>query len=139
VNPARVRIVGGGLFGLTTAIQLARRGVDVEVFERRSARGTAPELRCDAVENWTTADDLGALLPSWGIEATAFHALRRRRPLLYLVKRGGDPGCLDRALEQQALGLGVRICHGQTLPLGDTLATPRKGPRGGKGSFPQCP
>lgn len=91
----------------------------------------APGLRCDAVENWTTPDDLGELLPDWGIEAVPFHPatsievctydgerhmLCSTRPLLYLVKRGGEPGCLDRALRQQALDLGVRICHGQTLP-----------------------
>lgn len=133
-KPGRVRIVGGGLSGLTTAIQLARRGVDVEVFERRSARGMAPGLRCDAVENWTTPNDLGALLPAWGIDAKPFHpatsievctydgerhALCSNRPLLYLVKRGSELGCLDRALSQQAKDLGVRIRHGQTLPRRD--------------------
>jgi len=130
-KPGRVRIVGGGLSGLTTAIQLARRGVGVDVFERRGARGMAPGPRCDAVENWTTTDDLGALLPDWGIGAEPFrpatsievctydgerHMLCSTRPLLYLVKRGGQEGCLDHALKAQALDLGVRIRHGQTLP-----------------------
>ena len=145
MKPAQVQIVGGGLSGLTTAVQLARRGVGVEVFERRSAR-EAPELRCDAVENWTTADDLGALLPTWEIDATAFHpatsieictydgerhALCLQRPLLYLVRRGGEPGCLDRALRQQALDLGVRIRHGQTLPREQADVWAVGSPRGG--------
>lgn len=124
-----VRIVGAGLSGLSAAIQLARHGAGVEIFERRTK--SAPDIRCDAVENWTTADDLGATLSNWGIETSPFHraspieicafdgerhTLAQPRPMLYLVKRGGDPGCLDRALELQALDLGVRIHHGRTLP-----------------------
>lgn len=126
-----VRIVGGGLSGLTTAIQLARHGVAVEVFERRSAHGMASEVRCDAIENWTTADDFSDVLSSWAIERSPFHqatslevftfdgechVMARRRPLLYLVKRGSEPGCLDRALKLQAIDLGVTIHNGQTLP-----------------------
>ncbi|HET7766947.1 MAG TPA: NAD(P)/FAD-dependent oxidoreductase [Burkholderiales bacterium] len=126
-----VRIVGGGLSGLSAAIQLARRGASVEVFERRSHLRSAPEIRCDAVENWTTADDFSAVLSDWAIDASLFHrvssidvvtfdgerhALAQPRPMLYLVKRGGEPGCLDRTLELQALDLGVRIHHGRTLP-----------------------
>lgn len=126
-----VRIVGGGLSGLSAAIQLARHGVSVEVFERRSHLRSAPEIRCDAVENWTTAADLRAVVSNWAIDASPFrrvssvdvvsfdgecHRLAQPRPMLYLVKRGGEPGCLDRALELQALELGVRIHHGRTLP-----------------------
>jgi flavin-dependent dehydrogenase len=138
--------VGGGLSGLTAAIQLARYGVPVEVFERRSDRGMTPGIRCDAVENWTTVDDLSALLPSWGIAAAPFHratsidvrtfdgechTLAQRRPLLYLVKRGSQPGCLDRALKLQALDLGVRIRYGQTLPREQADVWAVGSPRGG--------
>ena len=130
MEPGRVRIVGAGLSGLTAAIQLARRGVAVEIFERRSERGAMPEIRCDAVENWSTVDDFGALLSNWRIDASPFrhptsidvrtfdgecHGLTQRRPLLYLVKRGGELGCLDRGLRDEALALGVRIRHGETL------------------------
>ena len=127
----KARIVGGGLSGLMTAIQLARHGVGVEVFERRSERGAASRVRCDAVENWTTTEDFGSLVSSWALDASAFHTpssidvctfegechtLAPRRPLLYVVKRGDEPGCLDHALKMQALDLGVRIRYGQTLP-----------------------
>jgi flavin-dependent dehydrogenase len=125
-----VRIVGGGISGLTTAIGLARRSVDVEIFERQPAFGVT-HLRLDAVENWTTSQDLKALLARWAIDAAPFrstvsvevcaydgerHALRGERPLLYVVRRGGDPCSLDQALKRQALDLGVRIYNGCTLP-----------------------
>ena len=36
----RVRVVGGGLAGCEAAWQLARRGVEVDLFEMRPVRGT---------------------------------------------------------------------------------------------------
>src|SRR5262252_1124445 len=131
MKQGQVRIVGGGISGLTTAIGLARRGVDVEIFERQPAFGVTHPVRLDAVENWTTSQDLSALLARWAIDAAPFrsamsievcayggkrHALRGERPLLYVVRRGDDPRSLDQALKRQALDLGVRIYYGCTLP-----------------------
>jgi len=142
---ARVRIVGAGLSGLTTAIQLARHGVEVEIFERKSERRATPAMRCDAVENWSSVDDFGALLSAWAIDADLFqkaaidvrtfdgecHALAQTRPLLYLVKRGDEPGCLDRAMKERALDLGVRIRYCQTLPREQADVWAAGSPRGG--------
>lgn len=126
-----VRIVGGGISGLATAIVLARAGAAVDVFERGLASPATRPVRWDAVENWTTGEDLIALLTRWTIETTPFrpaaeievlafdgecHPLRRVRPLLYLVKRGDAPASLDASLRRQAVGLGVRIRLGETLP-----------------------
>jgi flavin-dependent dehydrogenase len=126
-----VRIVGGGISGLTTAIVLAQRGGDVEVFERGRALGVTHPVRLDAVENWTTSQDFDTLLARWAIDPAPFrsaacvevcahdgerHALRSARPLLYVVKRGDDPRSLDQTLKRQALDLGVRIRYGCTLP-----------------------
>jgi flavin-dependent dehydrogenase len=141
-----VRIVGGGLSGLTTAILLARGGAGVEVFERRPASAKTPMLRFDAAENWTTPEDFRALLASWSIDPSPFQApasidvrsfdgesyrLTHDRPLVYLVRRGGEPGCLEHSLARQALDLGVRIRHGESLPReqADVWAagTPRRG------------
>ena len=38
----RVTIVGGGLAGCEAAWQLARRGIEVDLFEMRPVRGTGP-------------------------------------------------------------------------------------------------
>jgi flavin-dependent dehydrogenase len=141
-----VRIVGGGVSGLTAAIALARQGVGVEVFERRPASGATHAIRCDAVENWTTRSDFNALLMSWAIDRSPFHpassievrafdgeshSLTHHPPLVYLVKRGGAPGSLEHALARQALDLGVRIRYGETLPREQAdvwaVGTPRRG------------
>src|SRR5262249_47728114 len=126
-----VRIVGGGISGLTTAIVLAQRGVDVEVFEREPALGVTHPVRLDAVENWTTSQDFETLLARWAIDPAPFrsaasvevcaqdgecHALRGSRPLLYVVRRGDDPRGLDQTLKRQARDLGVRMRHGCTVP-----------------------
>jgi flavin-dependent dehydrogenase len=125
-----VRIAGAGVAGLTSAIALARRGIGVEIFERRPAAWAARPPRFDAVENWTTADDFGVVLSRWSIDASPFrpiasievhtfdgatHVVRQDRPVLYLAKRGNEPGCLEHSLERQALALGVRIHRGRTL------------------------
>src|ERR1700741_2441269 len=96
-----VRIVGGGVSGLTAAIVLARHGADVEGFERRPVTTVHP-VRWDAVENWSSAQDFGAQLVEWGIERAPFHpvtsaevlafcgerhVLALPRPLVYAAKR----------------------------------------------------
>ena len=126
-----IRIVGAGISGLTAAIQLARHGVSVEVFEQRADSGLAHGLRCDAVENWTSLLDLRATLETWSIDSALFHPasvlevctfngecrqLIGGHPLLYVVKRGSAEGSLEWALKRQALDLGVRIRYGQSHP-----------------------
>src|SRR5262245_5029362 len=128
-----VRIVGAGVSGLTTAIQLARHGVEVEVFERRADSGLAHGLRCDAIENWTSAPDLRETLERWSIDPAPFHPapvldvctfdgechrLTEGRPLLYCVKRGTGDGCLEQALKRRALDLGVAIRYRQSRSSG---------------------
>jgi len=131
VTQSPLRIVGAGVAGLTTAIQLARHGASVEVFERRADSGPVHGVRCDAIENWTSPDDLYGDLKSWSIDGALFHQpsslevrtfdgecrpVTQVRPLLYVVKRGSEAGCLDWALKRQALDLGVRIRYGETQP-----------------------
>src|SRR5262245_1071573 len=126
-----IRIVGAGVSGLTAAIQLARQGVSVEVFEQRADSGLVHGLRCDAVENWTSVLDLRATLETWCIDPAPFHPapvvevctfdgechrLTGGRPLLYVVKRGSGEGSLEWALKRQALDLGVTIRYGQSHP-----------------------
>jgi len=121
----RIEIAGGGLAGLTTAIGLAQAGRDVEIFEAAPDSGWRRKGTWDAVENWTTDDDLLVKLEQWNIEAgfecrpvRSFevydgrgecHPVTTSRPILYLVKRGNQPGALEYSLKEQALSGGVAI------------------------------
>ena len=120
-----VDIVGAGPAGLAAAITLARRGINARVYERNAGVGCRFHGDFQAIENWTLEKDALEELADIGIEPTFdrsvvregvfFDAAGRVRrvksdgPAFYLVRRGPEPGSLDRALERQALAAGVEI------------------------------
>ena len=124
-----VRIAGAGLSGLSTAIGLARLGHRVAVFERNTDSGMLRHADWDAIENWTTEQDLLASISQWGIMPTFGHraplcfevynghgecqVFALQQPLFYLVSRGSQAGSVEQALKTQALDLGVRIYYNQ--------------------------
>jgi len=124
-----VRIAGAGVSGLMAAIRLAQRGASVEIYERAPDSGANHAPRFDAIENWTTRPDFRQMLSAWRIEiplrqSDALEVFDSRadgyraapeRPLLYLVRRGSEPDCLEQAMKRQALDLGVRLRYGTTL------------------------
>lgn len=126
-----IRIAGGGIAGLASAIRLAKAGRSVEIYERRPAIGGRFLGDLQGLENWTTEQDVLDELLELGIEPT-FRAeplppliatdgtvtLRPRlqRPLCYLVKRGSDTDSLDSALRDQAQAVGVALRLGEALP-----------------------
>src|SRR5215211_9091382 len=63
-----IRILGAGPAGLTAAITLARAGRSVTVYERASDVGTRHHGDYEAIENWTTHDDLYSELATWGLQ-----------------------------------------------------------------------
>ncbi|HEX7587478.1 MAG TPA: FAD-dependent oxidoreductase, partial [Anaerolineae bacterium] len=67
MNRDTIRIAGAGLSGLSAAIGLARRGHRVDVFEKNADSGEARRGHWDAMENWTTEEDVLALLRPAGI------------------------------------------------------------------------
>jgi flavin-dependent dehydrogenase len=124
-----IQIAGAGLAGLSTAIGLARRGHRVEVFEKNTDSGAARHSDWDAIENWTTEEDMLALLDAWGIAPSFEHRsqlefevydkdgvcypVTTARPFFYLLKRGPERGSVEQELKRQALDHGVTICYGQ--------------------------
>ena len=133
-----IKIVGAGLSGLSAAINLARNGYEVTVYERQADCGKNFRGDLEGIENWSSKSDVledltsknikvnfecqpfSSLLLSNGHETLNFHL---RRPLLYMVKRGDMEGSLDHGLKKQAIELGVKINFNSRRQGADIIAT----------------
>jgi methylenetetrahydrofolate--tRNA-(uracil-5-)-methyltransferase len=98
---SRVRIIGGGLAGTEAAWQLARRGVDVELFEMRPTRKT----EAHATEN------LAEVVCSNSLRSDSLSA----------------PAGLLKAEMRQLDSLIIRIAEAHRVPAGSALAVDRDG------------
>lgn len=120
-----IEIVGSGPAGLVAAINLARAGCRVTVYEEKPDVGHRFRGDFQGLENWSSDEDVTVFLERLGIQInytcqsynglTVFDAnlnkriIRSQRPLFYLVQRGRWPGCLDYGLMEQAARTGVEI------------------------------
>jgi flavin-dependent dehydrogenase len=122
-------ILGAGLSGLTSAINLARGGYDVDVYEKNKDVGTRFRGDLQGLENWSARKDILEKLREMNIEVdfdcdpfsrvTLTNRSRTKeivfqRPLFYLVKRGSFSGTIDHGLKTQALELGINIHFEET-------------------------
>ncbi|MEW6519260.1 MAG: NAD(P)/FAD-dependent oxidoreductase [Thermodesulfobacteriota bacterium] len=125
-----IRIAGSGPAGLTAAINLARGGCRVEVFEKRPDSGRRFCGDLQGLDNWSVAGDIPDQLREMGLtinfDCTPFSGLTvtngarvwqfaTPRPAFFLVKRGSATGCLDQGLKEQALAQGVTIRYNTPL------------------------
>jgi flavin-dependent dehydrogenase len=126
----KIKILGAGLSGLSTAINLVKKGYNIEVYEKRRRIGGRFNGDLQGIENWSNPIDIIERLSKMNIitnfnidpflELTLTNLSREvhftlDRPAFYLVKRGHSPGTLDHGLAEQALDLGVQIHLGKTL------------------------
>ncbi len=126
-------IAGAGVAGLTAAINLKQAGQAVRVIERNRASGAQRFPDWDAVENWTSVEDLPAFLQRIGVEGHRFrhvghrqfsvidpfgqrYDVRTPRPFFYLIKRGATEGGLERGLQMQAEALDIPIEYDTPCP-----------------------
>ncbi|KXA96661.1 hypothetical protein AKJ37_04725, partial [candidate division MSBL1 archaeon SCGC-AAA259I09] len=108
----------------TAAINLAKAGYEVEVYERKEVVGRRFNGDLQGLENWSDEGDVRKKLKSMNIKTnfdispfrkfTISNGLRvvnfsLERPAFYLVRRGTVSEGLDRGLKEQALDLGVDI------------------------------
>jgi flavin-dependent dehydrogenase len=138
-----VRIAGGGVSGLATAVHLARRGVPVEVYDRRVGGGGRFGGGWQVLDNGTTRLDVLDELRAWRLEprcqllparqARFFdhrgreHHITSKEPYAYFVRRGPAPGTLDCWLRDEARAAGVVLHEGVQAPAdAEVVAT---GPR----------
>lgn len=127
----RVRILGAGPAGLSAAINLAKSGYNVDIFEKSGDVGSRFHGDFQGLENWSDEKDVLELFEDMNININFKHNpflelkisnvskmwnFKCKRPAFYLVKRGSSEETLDTALKNQALDLGVNINFKETVP-----------------------
>lgn len=146
IKQKTISIAGAGPAGLTAAINLARAGYDVVVHEQHSDVGMRFSEDFQAIENWSSDEDLLATLCRIGTKPDFYcrpihkvssfgprssTQVSSVQPIAYLVQRGRTKDSLDASLKRQALESGVRLRFGSSLTEtdADIIAT---GPRRAK-------
>jgi len=142
---ATVSILGGGISGLTAAINLRIAGFDVEVHEQKSYCGKHTN-DFQFLENWIFVEDVLDFLKRinirtdfytkpWYSQEFLSPSLRRyvgesTEPLMYLVKRGSQEDTIDESLEEQSKSAGIKIRYNSKLvpSEADIIATGYKKP-----------
>jgi flavin-dependent dehydrogenase len=141
--PRRIRVAGGGISGLATAVLLAREGFEVEVFDHHRGGGGRFAGGWQVLENGSRPLDALEELRALGLaldlavvpvtRAVFLDAFDRRyevgsaAPFAYFIRRGGGEGSLDAWLRGQAVAAGVALRDETAAPSGvDVVAT---GPR----------
>ena len=119
-----IKILGAGISGLTAAINLAKGGFDVTVFEKSSTVGSRFHNDFQGLENWSDETDALEILKNLSLKtnfwnkgfkkASIYTDLQKefiakdRDNIFYLLQRGPKDS-LDESLKNQALDAGVEI------------------------------
>ncbi len=138
----KIKILGAGISGLTTAIILAKNGFEVEIFEKRQRIGSFFERDVHSLRNYDYDHDIIKKYKSLGIEITnsypIFRELRfspslkcieiysEKKPMFYNFLRGyKDEKSFDLELYKKAKKIGVKFHFGKTLNTAqaDVIAT----------------
>ncbi|MGA2681456.1 MAG: NAD(P)-binding protein [Candidatus Bathyarchaeia archaeon] len=120
----KIKILGAGLSGLTAAINLAKSGYTVEVYEKNKDVGMRFNGDIQGLENWSDKKDIIEELREINVDVdfdyTPFYSViltngskgsevRWKKPIFYLLRRGSFSGTIDYSLKAQALKSGVNI------------------------------
>ncbi len=127
-----VRIAGGGLSGLATAVLLAREGIGAEVWDRHLGGGGRFAGGWQVLENGTSELDaleelrglgLAPDVPVIPVTRSLFldgrggrHEISSTQPFAYFVRRGRGDGTLDAWLRREASRAGVVVRDGEAAP-----------------------
>jgi len=124
-----IKILGAGLSGLTAAINLAKKGYEVDVYEKNKDVGMRFHGDIQGLENWSRKKDILEELEEMNIDidfdfdpfskviltnCSKIKEINSKRPIFYLVKRGSFSGTIDYSLKAQALKLGVNTHFQET-------------------------
>jgi flavin-dependent dehydrogenase len=129
-----IKILGAGPAGLSAAINLAKNGYNVDVFEKNEDVGERVKRNLQGLENWSDKDDVIDEFKKMNIRINfdyePFKNLKItnskdiwnfscQEPAFYLVNRGNEDNSFDHGLKEQALDNGVNIRFGKTAPIED--------------------
>jgi len=125
-----IKIMGAGISGLSAAINLAKAGYNVDVFEKRSDSGKRFNGDIAGLENWSLHTDVIQEFKSMNVKANfdcdPFKTMylsdgkeilknTSDKPIFYLVRRGAVENSLDQGLKKQALDHGVNIHYNSNV------------------------
>ena len=125
-----IEILGAGLSGLTSAINLAKAGYKVDIYEKNKDVGMRFCGDIQALENWSEKKDVLEELGEAGLvinfdcdpfsriiltNGPRTKPMDSEKPWYYLVKRGSSLGTIDYGLKEQALELGAKIHFEKTI------------------------
>lgn len=136
-NRGKIGILGAGVSGLSAAIILAKKGCQVNVFERRSRVGSFFKKDVHSLRNYSYGYDvikkyneLGLKLPRvypiskefrFSPSLKSIEIYSNNKPLFYNILRGySDKESLDNSLLRQAEELGVKVHYNQNIDPSDS-------------------
>jgi flavin-dependent dehydrogenase len=142
-NSKSIKILGAGLSGLSSAITLARNGVEVEVFEKKSHAGGRFNRDFQGLRNFSNVnlnkdpikefEDIGIFLKPYKnlkriitfSRSHSFEVINNNNPIYYCVLRGKNNNSIDHQLEKLAIKYGVKINYKTTFNINevDIVAT----------------
>ncbi|UCG95711.1 MAG: NAD(P)-binding protein, partial [archaeon] len=134
---AKISVAGAGISGMTAAINLAKAGFDVKVFEKAESIGGIPAI-C-ALRNYDLNKDAIEELNACGINLKHFGKIKKvvkfspnesieeysSGVIFYVLERGKSENSLESQLYNRALDVGVEFVFGESVPEGnvDIVAT----------------
>ena len=132
-NTKSIQIAGGGIAGLTAAIQLKRSKFHPVVFEKESRIGDKRHGDYEGLENWIFTNKMSSFfsqagfdfnqVSSYPISKFMIHTnsflpftIKQNRPFFYMVRRGSSSKDLDTQLFKQCEAVGVQFELGVKAP-----------------------
>ncbi len=128
-----IKIAGGGIAGLTAAIQLKKSGLDPIIFEKESQIGGNRHGDYEGLENWIFDQSMNEFFGQSGFDfsqitsipinrfrvhtsTSSSFMIHHHRPFFHMVKRGSGKTDLDTALYRQCRFAGVQFEMGNSAP-----------------------
>ena len=131
---SKTRIVGGGIAGMTAAINLSKIGKSVIIYEKKDCIGGSRDGDLEGLENWIFSKSLPDSIKECGIDLNGFPKypifeffvhlnglqpvkIKSPEPFFYIVKRGTSNDSLDNYLAELCKNLNVEILFNQNYDI----------------------